>query len=56
MLMHRIINCARDRGIREIFGEVLRENEPMLRINEALGFTTRPQPDDPGIMHVRLAL
>jgi acetyltransferase len=56
MLMRRIIDYARDRGIREIHGEVLRENERMLRINEVLGFTIRPQLEDPGVMHVSLIL
>lgn len=56
MLMRRIINYARNCGLREIYGEVLRENERMLRINEVLGFAIKPQPEDPEIMHVRLTL
>jgi acetyltransferase len=36
--MSRIIEVARQRGISEIFGEVLRENEPMLRLARALDF------------------
>ncbi|MBK1726514.1 GNAT family N-acetyltransferase [Halorhodospira neutriphila] len=56
MLMHRIIDYARRRGIREIYGEVLRENEPMLRINQALGFAVQPSADDPDLMHVSLRL
>ena len=56
MLMHRIVDYARSRGIREIYGEVLRENEPMLRINESMGFSIEPSPDDPGLMHVTLRL
>jgi acetyltransferase len=38
LLMSRIIEVARQRGISEIFGEVLRENEPMLRLARALDF------------------
>jgi acetyltransferase len=56
MLMRRIISYARHRGTREIFGEVLRENESMLRINSALGFTIKRLPEDPDIMLVSLQL
>ena len=56
MLMRRIISYARDCGLGEIYGEVLRENEPMLRINAVLGFTVTPEPEDPSIMRVSLLL
>lgn len=56
MLMRRIIRYGRDQGLREIYGEVLRENEPMLRINQALGFQLERRSDDPEIIHVTLAL
>ena len=56
MLMQRIIDYARARGIREVYGEVLRENEPMLRINESLGFRIEPSADDPDLRHVSLRL
>lgn len=56
MLMHRIVDYARQRGIREIYGEVLRENEPMLKINEAMGFRIEPSEEDAGLMHVSLRL
>ncbi|MBK1735142.1 GNAT family N-acetyltransferase [Halorhodospira abdelmalekii] len=56
LLMERIIDYARERGIGEIYGEVLRENEPMLRINAALGFTIETSADDSSLMHVRLPL
>jgi acetyltransferase len=56
MLMKRIVDYARERGVRELFGEVLKENRSMLRINEALGFTIEHDPDDPEVMHVSLAL
>ena len=54
--MRQIIAYARERGIREVFGEVLEENESMLRINQALGFTIENSPDDPAVMHVSLLL
>lgn len=56
LLMRRIIDYARRRGIQEIYGEVLRENEPMLKLNRALGFQVRRDPDDPGVMIVTLKL
>lgn len=56
MLMRYIIEYAKSRGIKELFGEVLRENEPMLRLNRALGFTITAAPDDPGVLHVSLPL
>lgn len=56
MLLRRIIEYARGRGIGEIFGEVLEENEAMLRLCRAFGFTIRAERDDPGIMYVSLQL
>jgi acetyltransferase len=56
MLMRRIIDYARSRGIHQIFGEVLAENRPMLALCKALGFTRRNDPDDPGIALVSLQL
>jgi len=56
MLMRYIIDYARGRGIKELYGEVLRENEPMLRLNRALNFKISATPDDPGVLHVSLPL
>ncbi len=56
MLMRRIVDYAKKRGIGEIFGEVLAENRSMLRICEAFGFKTRRDPEEPGVMIVSLAL
>ncbi len=56
LLMRRIIDYARHCGIREVFGEVLQENQPMLELNQALGFTLQCDPEDPDLMHVSLAL
>ncbi|HYQ91250.1 MAG TPA: GNAT family N-acetyltransferase, partial [Candidatus Competibacteraceae bacterium] len=55
-LMREILAYARQRGIAEVFGEVLKGNEAMLRINQALGFTIESHPDDPDVMHVSLSL
>jgi acetyltransferase len=56
MLMRYIIEYAKQRGIKELYGEVLRENEPMLRLNRALNFKVHSTPDDPGVLHVSLPL
>lgn len=56
MLMRRLIKYARQRGIKELYGEVLRENESMLALNKALGFKIKSVPDDPGVMHVTLVI
>ncbi len=56
MLMKRIIDYARKRGIREIFGDVLRENKPMLKVCNLFKFEQRTHPDDPSIIEVTLRL
>lgn len=56
MLMRYIIDYAKNLGIKELYGEVLRENEPMLRLNRALNFRIHATPDDPGVLHVTLPL
>ncbi len=56
LLMERLIDLARRRGIGELVGEVLRENAPMLRMCRELGFITASQPADPAIMLVRKKL
>jgi len=56
MLMRRIIDYAKDQGIGEIYGEVLGENRPMLKICKAFGFKIRSDPGEPGTMIVSLTL
>lgn len=56
MLMRRIIDYAKGRGILELYGTVLSENEPMLKLNRVLGFTIRRDAEDPSLMHVSLPL
>jgi acetyltransferase len=56
LLMRRIIDYGRRRGLREIFGEVLRENRPMLRVCELFGFDRQASADEPGTIEVRLRL
>jgi acetyltransferase len=56
MMMQRILRYARSRGIREVFGEVLSENTPMLKLCKALGFRIKRMLDDPGVVVASLAL
>ena len=46
LLMMRLIDLARQRGIGELVGEVLRENVPMLRMCRKLGFAVSLEPSD----------
>ena len=52
LLMTRLIDVAGQRGIGELVGEVLRENEPMLQMCRELGFAIAPEPADPAVMLV----
>ena len=56
LLMRRIIAYARRRGIKELFGDVLRENRTMLKLCEVLGFTRHSEADEPSIVRVSLSL
>lgn len=56
LLMRRIIDYARSRGIGEIFGDVLAENRSMLKLCRTLGFALTHQPDEPGIIRATLSL
>lgn len=56
MMMRRILDYARKRGIREVYGEVLGENTPMLRLCKALGFSLKRMVEDPGVILATLRL
>jgi acetyltransferase len=55
-LMRRILDYAKNVGIGVVFGEILRENRPMLEICRALGFVLHPEPDMPEILCAEIAL
>jgi acetyltransferase len=55
-LMTRLIGHARDRGLKELFGEVLTENRAMLDMCRGLGFSIDSSPEDLQICNVRLKL
>ncbi len=52
LLMSRILEVAKARGLGEIFGEVLRENGPMLKMATELGFKVAAHPDEAELMRV----
>ncbi|HVY97968.1 MAG TPA: bifunctional acetate--CoA ligase family protein/GNAT family N-acetyltransferase [Dongiaceae bacterium] len=56
LLMKRIIDYAKSRGIREITGHVLAENQTMLKLCEELGFSIERQTEDTSGVLVRLKL
>ena len=55
-LLEQFLQRARQQGIAAVFGEVLTENTTMLNLARSLGFSVHAAPDDPGCVHVELAL
>ncbi|MDH5832646.1 GNAT family N-acetyltransferase [Luteimonas kalidii] len=53
-LMTIMIEVAAWLGLREVEGQVLRQNRGMLAMCAQLGFEIAPDPDEPGLMRVRL--
>ncbi|MEQ8699495.1 MAG: GNAT family N-acetyltransferase [Bauldia litoralis] len=51
-LMKGLMEAARGQGLRAIEGEILADNRPMLELMESLGFSVRPDPDDPRLRQV----
>jgi len=51
-LMTEILDYARRRGIKCVFGEVLRENRTMLAMAQELGFRILPDMSDTDVVHV----
>jgi acetyltransferase len=56
LLLEEIIEYARRRGIGEIWGEVLAENEPMLRLVRSLGFSLKTDPEGRSVIDVSKTL
>jgi acetyltransferase len=46
-LMHAIMDVARAKGLEDIEGLVLSNNDTMLRLMRSLGFAVKPFPEDP---------
>jgi acetyltransferase len=54
-LLRRLIDAARQRGVRHLAGQVLAENAPMLRLVREVGFVLRPTADA-GVLEAALDL
>lgn len=54
LLLRRILDHARSRGIGEVYGDVSSENKAMLKLCKVFGFNLRREPDDPGVIRVSL--
>lgn len=55
-LMQRMIDYARKRGLREIYGLVLRENQSIRQLCRALGFSQQTYANDHNLVKVLLIL
>jgi acetyltransferase len=55
-LMQRLIDWARDVGVREVAGTVLADNHPMLAFVKHLGFEVHRVPDEADVVEAVLAL
>lgn len=51
-LMGALIDCAREKSYRFIVGDVLSDNQKMLRLMTGLGFSILPHPDGHGLKRV----
>jgi acetyltransferase len=47
MLLARLVEIARERGLQRLVGETLATNQPMIRLAVTLGFKVVVHPDDP---------
>jgi GNAT superfamily N-acetyltransferase len=56
MLMKRLVDDCRRRGLAEVWGYVLLENRPMLELCKELGFVRRLQRNEPGTAQITLKL
>jgi acetyltransferase len=55
-LMQRVLDWGRRHGVREVVGEILAENAPMLDLARFLGFRLRHLPADPTVIEARMTL
>ena len=56
LMMERIVAYARAQGLKTLFGIVLHENQGMLKLSRALGFTARSERGDATVVRVELKL
>ncbi len=51
LLMTRLLEVAKARGLKELFGNVLRENDAMLKMCRELGFDIAAHPDEHDVLN-----
>jgi len=56
LLMQRLIAYAKEEGLKELHGAVLRENTTMITMCKELGFEVSPDAEDPSLVRVALML
>ena len=56
VLMQRLADWARSKGMAEMTGQVLADNAPMLAFMRRIGAVIRRVPDDPGVVEAVIAL
>lgn len=56
LLMRRLIEWAEVHGIRQIWGEVMDDNLPMIRLAQSLGFQRDTSEESPNLLRVSLEL
>ncbi|MBL8835366.1 MAG: bifunctional acetate--CoA ligase family protein/GNAT family N-acetyltransferase [Alphaproteobacteria bacterium] len=56
LLLSRIVALAQERGIGAVYGDVLKENDAMLRMCRELGFRVDPHPDELTLVRVTKTL
>lgn len=52
LMLGRMLDYARERGLKEVFGDVLSENVRMISVCRDLGFSISPLPESAGIVRV----
>jgi acetyltransferase len=56
LLMQRLVDESRRRGLTELWGYVLMENRPMLQLCKELGFVAKMLPGEAGTAQISLTL
>ncbi|MCR4339511.1 MAG: GNAT family N-acetyltransferase, partial [Gemmatimonadaceae bacterium] len=55
-LLRRLIEYARSRGIQRLHGDVLADNNTMLKLSRVLGFVTKQVEGEPGVVRIELQM
>jgi acetyltransferase len=55
-LLQRLADIARQRGVRQLYGDILSINRPMLGLVQKLGFVLSRNPDDPALTRATLEI